>query len=66
MISLIRLERLKRGWSQMDLGSRCGIGQWRLSLLENGMPPKPDERKKLSEALNIPEDEIGRSVGVGE
>jgi transcriptional regulator with XRE-family HTH domain len=64
MLSRIRLERLRRGLSQLDLWSLCGIPQWRISLIENGMPPRPDERKKLSEALDIPEDAVDRKVGV--
>jgi transcriptional regulator with XRE-family HTH domain len=62
MISFVRLERLKRGWRQQDLWSQTGIPQWRISLIENGMRPRPDERQKLAEALNIPENSIDQLV----
>ena len=55
MISLIRLERIKLGMSQIDLWMQTGIPQWRISLIERGLPPKPDERRILAETLGIPE-----------
>jgi len=55
MVSLIKLERIKLGLSQIDLWMQTGIPQWRISLIERGLPPKPDERRKLAEALGIPE-----------
>jgi transcriptional regulator with XRE-family HTH domain len=63
MISLIRLERLKRGLRQQDLWVETGIPQWRISLIENGMTPRPDERKKLADVLGIPEDAIEQRIG---
>jgi len=62
MISLIRLERLKRGLRQQDLWTQTGIPQWRISLIENGMTPRPDERKILANVLDIPEDAIEQFV----
>jgi transcriptional regulator with XRE-family HTH domain len=63
VISFIRLERLKRGWRQQDLWSQTGISQWRISLIENGMPPKPEERKRLAEVFGIPEQEVDLRIG---
>jgi len=63
MISLIRLERLKRGLRQIDLWQETGIPQWRISLIENGMRPLPDERKRLSDFLGIPEEKIDVRIG---
>ena len=59
MVSLIKLERIKLGLSQIDLWMQTGIPQWRISLIERGLPPKPDERRKLAEALGIPESSFG-------
>jgi hypothetical protein len=64
MISLIRLERLKRGLRQEDVYALTDIPQWRISLLERGMPPLPDERKKLASVLGLPEEEIGEQLTV--
>jgi transcriptional regulator with XRE-family HTH domain len=59
VVSLIKLERIKLGWSQIDLWMQTGVPQWRISLIERGLPPKPDERRKLAEALGIPENSFG-------
>ena len=52
-MSNLRLERLKAGKSQIDLWVDTGIQQWRISLIERGVSPRPDEIKLLSKALNI-------------
>ena len=59
MVSPMKLERIKQGLRQMDLWMQTGIPQWRISLIERGLPPKPDERRKLAKALGIPESTIG-------
>lgn len=59
MVSPMRLERLKLGITQIDLWTRTGIPQWRISLIERGVPPKPEERQKLAEALGIEERKVG-------
>jgi len=64
MISPMKLERIKRGLSQIDLWMQTGIPQWRISLIERGLPPKPDERRKLAQALRVSEDEITQRVEV--
>ena len=62
MVSPMRLERLKLGITQIDLWTRTGIPQWRISLIERGVPPNPDERRKLAKALGMPENTIGLPV----
>ena len=62
MIPFMKIERIKRGLRQTDLFLQTGIPQWRISLIENGMPPKPGERQKLAEALGISEDEVTQRV----
>ena len=59
MVSPLRIERIKLGKSQVDLWMQTGIPQWRISLIERGIPPNPDERRKLAEALNIEESTVG-------
>ena len=62
MVSQLKLERVKRGLSQIDLGRLCGIPFWRVSLIERGIEPKPDERRKLAKTLRISEDSLTRQV----
>ena len=59
MVSPMKLERIKQGLRQMDLWMQTGIPQWRISLIERGLPPKPDEQRKLSKALGMPESTVG-------
>ena len=48
----LRIERVKKGLTQCDISMKTGIPQWRLSLLERGIPPLPEEAKKIAETLN--------------
>jgi len=61
LVSSMKIERIKKEMSQIDLWMQTGIPQWRISLIERGLPPKPDERRKLAEALGIPESAVGLS-----
>jgi DNA-binding XRE family transcriptional regulator len=54
MVSSMKVERIKRGLSQTQLWVETGIPQWRISLIERGLPPKPEEARKLAEALSLP------------
>jgi transcriptional regulator with XRE-family HTH domain len=54
----MKLERIRKGKTQTDLWQETGIPQWRISLIERGMPPKADEVRKLAEALRRPADEL--------
>jgi len=51
MVSPMRLERLKREITQIDLWMETGIPQWRLSLIERGIVPREDEKEKIVKAL---------------
>jgi transcriptional regulator with XRE-family HTH domain len=48
MISPMKIERVRRGLSQVQLWKKTGIPQWRISLIERGLPPKPEEAEKLA------------------
>ncbi len=53
---LIRLhyERIKRRWTQAELGRRAGIRQSDLSAIERGrMVPSEDELLRLANALHL-------------
>jgi transcriptional regulator with XRE-family HTH domain len=64
MVSVLRIERAKRGKTQVDLWMATDIPQWRLSLIERGVLPTPDERQKIAKALGVPEDDLFTSDGV--
>ena len=66
MVSTMKLERIRRGLSQIDLWVQTGIPQWRISLIERGLPPKPDERQKLAEVLGIAESSFGSLISENE
>ena len=52
MISPLKLERIKREITQVDLWMKTGIPQWRISLIERGVQPKPEETRKIAKALD--------------
>jgi len=58
MVTAMKIERIKQEKKQTDLWLETGIPQWKISLIENGMPPKPEERKKIAKALGINESEL--------
>ena len=51
MISAMRLKRVQRDVSQVDLFLKTGIPQWRISLIERGIVPRSDEAEKIAEVL---------------
>ena len=55
--SKMKIQRIMVGKSQTNLGEDVGIGQWRISLIERGFPPKPNEAALIASALGVrPED----------
>jgi transcriptional regulator with XRE-family HTH domain len=55
--SMMKIRRITIGKSQKSLEEDSGIGQWRISLIERGLPPQPIEAAKISSALGVkPED----------
>ncbi|HUN53993.1 MAG TPA: helix-turn-helix transcriptional regulator [Smithella sp.] len=65
MISAMKLARIKKEMSQIDLWIKTGIPQWRLSLLERGIRPKPEEAKIVAEVLEEKQEEIFPSFAQG-
>ena len=66
MVSFLRLERIKRGLTQQELWLQTSIPQWRISLIENGMRPRPDETEKLAAFLGVPLEKIDERIGSDE
>ena len=58
MVSDMRLERIKKEITQIDLWMKTGIPQWRVSLIERGILPKKEEAEKIAEALDCQIEEI--------
>ena len=55
--SKMKIRRITVGKSQTGLEEDTGIGQWRISLIERGLPPQPNEAAKIASALGVkPED----------
>ena len=65
MISAMRLARIQKEITQVDLWMRTGIPQWRLSLIERGIVPKPEEAKKISDVLGEKTEEIFPALAQG-
>lgn len=58
MILQLKIERLKRGWNQMQLCLKSGLPQWRISLLERGVTPKTKEAEILATLFEKSPDEL--------
>jgi len=55
-MSMLRIMRLIRGWSQSEFAARLGIDRTTLSRVETGfVKPGPELRRRIAEALRIPE-----------
>ena len=50
---MIRLERIRRGWRQVDLAERAGVTQAEVSALERGLYVIPVARHRILEALEL-------------
>lgn len=51
----VRVERLRKGWSQVELSRRCGLTQQQIALLESGRTtdPKLSSIVALTKALGM-------------
>ena len=58
MISKLKMARIKKELTQIDLWMKCGVPQWRLSLIERGIAPTENEAINIAEALEIPCDKL--------
>ena len=58
MISKLKMARIKKELTQIDLWMKCGVPQWRLSLIERGIAPTEIEAHKIAEAIEVPLDEL--------
>lgn len=60
--NLIKTERLKRDWSQAELGKRVGISQVAIKKIESGKTTKSKFLPKIAEELSIPLSKLDSSL----
>jgi len=53
-----KIERIKQELTQTELAARSGIPQHRISLLERGVRPRPDEVRALADAFKVDPQEL--------
>jgi len=60
VLTKIKLERIQRGLRQSDVAALTGgiVPQHRLSLLERGVKPRPDEAQALAQAFQVEASEL--------
>ncbi|MCK1541417.1 helix-turn-helix domain-containing protein [Bradyrhizobium sp. 179] len=63
--NLIQTERIKRGWSQAELGKRVGISQVAVKKIEAGETRRSKYFPKISEVLGIPLAKLDTSLSSG-
>ena len=63
MVSSMKLQRIQKEITQIDLWMKTGIPQWRISLIERGIKPRPKEAEKIATVLETSvEDLFGDQV----
>lgn len=58
----IKFFRLAQGIRQYELAEALGVSQARISALENGKPPTPEELARLRFVLSIPAQEADHAA----
>jgi phage repressor protein C with HTH and peptisase S24 domain len=59
---LIKIERVKRGWSQAKLGRQAGISQPAIKKIEDGETKQSKHLPKIAEVLEIPLNRLNSSL----
>lgn len=64
MLTKIKLERIQRDLRQSDVAALTGgiVPQHRLSLLERGVRPRPEEIKALADAFQLDPAELFKNA----
>lgn len=58
MITPMRIKRVMREMTQMDVSLRADLPQWKVSLFERGVCPRSDEALRIAEVLGAPVTEL--------
>ena len=64
MLTKIKFERIKKGLRQTDVAdlTQGVVPQYRLSLIERGITPLPNEAKALADAFNVKPEELFQTL----
>jgi len=59
-VTIFKIQRIKRRWKQADIATMTGgkIPQHRISLIERGVCPRPEEAELLSWLFGMPAGEL--------
>ena len=59
-VTIFKIQRIKRRWKQADIAAMTGgkIPQHRISLIESGVCPRPEEAELLSWIFGMPAGEL--------
>ena len=65
MATKLKVERIKRDWSQTEVAARTQniVGQAKLSMIERGLKPDPREAAALAVAFGLPPDILFAEIG---
>jgi len=58
MVSNMKIQRARKEKTQTDLSRETDIPQWRISLIERGIPANDEEKQKIAAALGCTTEEI--------
>jgi len=47
VVPVYKIERIKRGWRQVDVAEKTGLTQTKISEIERGVQPKAQEKAAL-------------------
>lgn len=61
--SKVKISRVTVGKRQKDLGKKAGIGQYKISLIERGLPPTQDEASRIAKVLGVKLEEVFPAPG---
>jgi transcriptional regulator with XRE-family HTH domain len=63
LMTRLKFERLRRGWSQVELAERAKVANSYISKFERGVAlPYDSQARRLSKALQIPTEQLLESV----
>lgn len=54
LVSRMKVARVTRGLTQEELAELTGLPLWRISAIEQGLPPDREQATLLSKALRLP------------
>jgi transcriptional regulator with XRE-family HTH domain len=58
MVSRLKIARIKADLSQVKLADLAGTYQTRLSAIERGKRPDPEEAERIAQAVGVPPGEL--------